>query len=292
MDFRTQRYFMTVAQELNFTRAAERLNMSQPPLSCTIRDLEEELGVQLFIRGKRRLRLTDAGKHLAVRTAEMLALADKTKDELRSLGGYAPGRLYVACDDGTAASLAASWIARYRETDPAATYDIFRGSTEEAIERLDSGLADLAVIAFPYDTRRFEGIPLAREPWCAFIPSDHPLASGKMTSLTPHALRSERLAIPLKRAAEIRKWLSISGGEPEILCTLTGIEDALAIAQQGAAISLYPGNPRYMKPGTALMTLTGPELYAEYGLVRPKEGAGTPLASSFAAFVAGSAAAS
>ena len=86
MDFRSLQYFITVAQELNFTRAAEKLQMSQPPLSNQIKALEEELGVQLFIRGKRRLTLTEAGTLLLQRAIQMMDLSEKTRRDLSSLG--------------------------------------------------------------------------------------------------------------------------------------------------------------------------------------------------------------
>ena len=79
MDFRSLQYFIAVAQELNFTRAAEKLQMSQPPLSSQIKALEEELGVQLFIRGKRRLTLTEAGTLLLQRAVQMMELSEKTE---------------------------------------------------------------------------------------------------------------------------------------------------------------------------------------------------------------------
>ena len=85
MELRQLRYFLTVAQELNITRAAERLNMSQPPLSNQIRGLEEELGVTLFVRGKRRLTLTEEGSFLLQRAAQLLDLEDKTRQELTTM---------------------------------------------------------------------------------------------------------------------------------------------------------------------------------------------------------------
>ena len=85
MELRTLRYFTVVARELNITRAAEKLNMSQPPLSNQIKALEEELGVQLFIRGKRHLELTEEGALLLRRAVQMQELADKTRQELASL---------------------------------------------------------------------------------------------------------------------------------------------------------------------------------------------------------------
>ena len=85
MELRQLRYFLAVAQELNITRAAERLNMSQPPLSNQIRALEEELGVTLFVRGKRRLTLTEEGSFLLQRAAQLLDLEDKTRQELTTM---------------------------------------------------------------------------------------------------------------------------------------------------------------------------------------------------------------
>ena len=88
MDLRSLKYFVVVAQELNITRAAEKLNMSQPPLSNQIKALEEDLGVTLFIRGKRHLQLTEAGSLLLRRANQVLELADKTRQELREMHGF------------------------------------------------------------------------------------------------------------------------------------------------------------------------------------------------------------
>ena len=85
MDFRTLTYFRVVAQELNFTHAAEKLNMSQPPLSNQIKNLEDDLGVQLFIRGKRKMKLTEAGHLLYRRSGQLLGLADKTRKEISAM---------------------------------------------------------------------------------------------------------------------------------------------------------------------------------------------------------------
>ena len=85
MDLRGLHYFSVVAEELNFTRAAQRLNMSQPPLSNQIKALEEELGTPLFLRGGRGLQLTEAGKLLYRRAAQLLDLAERTREEAGSL---------------------------------------------------------------------------------------------------------------------------------------------------------------------------------------------------------------
>ena len=106
MDLRALRYFVVVAEELNITHAAERLGMSQPPLSSQIKSLEEELGVQLFVRGKRSLTITDAGLHLYRRACQMLELSDQTMQELQSLDGLS-GDLNISLVEGRAPYLLA-----------------------------------------------------------------------------------------------------------------------------------------------------------------------------------------
>ena len=101
MELRTLHYFTTVAEELNITRAAERLNMSQPPLSKQIINLEEELGVRLFTRGKRHLSLTDAGIVFYRRAKQILDLCDMSKEEISSLEGLS-GTIHISLVEGRA----------------------------------------------------------------------------------------------------------------------------------------------------------------------------------------------
>ena len=164
MELRTLHYFTVVAQELNITRAAEKLSMSQPPLSNQIKTLEEELGVQLFIRGKRHLELTEEGTLLLRRAVQIQELADKTRQEISSLREGMTGIIYLSMVEGRAPFLAAQWIAGFREKFPLVRYNLWNGSSDDVLDRLRKGLADLAIIAAPYDTEHLEGFPVGREP--------------------------------------------------------------------------------------------------------------------------------
>ena len=113
MDFRTLQYFVTVAEELSFTRAAEKLNMSQPPLSNQIKAMEEDLGTTLFIRGKRHLKLTEEGNLLLARARQILEMADKTREDLAALGSELSGVIDLSIVEGRAPYLAARWIAGF-----------------------------------------------------------------------------------------------------------------------------------------------------------------------------------
>ena len=151
MDLRSLKYIITIAEELNITRAAEKLNMSQPPLSNQMKQLEGELGTQLFIRGKRRLKLTEAGDVLYRRAKQILELSEQTEEEIRSIEGLS-GQLNIGLVEGRAPYLLARWIAGFRLEFPNVSFNLWNGSGDDVLERLRRGLADLALIAAPYNT--------------------------------------------------------------------------------------------------------------------------------------------
>ena len=242
MELRTLHYFTVVAQELNITRAAEKLNMSQPPLSNQIKALEEELGVQLFIRGKRHLELTEEGGLLLRRAVQIQELADKTRQEIASLREGMTGTIYLSMVEGRAPFLAARWIAGFREEFPLVRYNLWNGSSDDALDRLRKGLADLAVIAAPYDTEHLEGFPVGREPWIAMLHPDHPLAQTVGDTIPLSSLAGEPLIVPSRKSRmdAIRRWFGEVGAEPHILCEMSNYMDAAALTSQGVGISIFP----------------------------------------------------
>lgn len=242
MELRTLHYFTVVAQELNITRAAEKLNMSQPPLSNQIKALEEELGVQLFIRGKRHLELTEEGGLLLRRAVQIQELADKTRQEIASLREGMTGVIYLSMVEGRAPFLAARWIAGFREEFPLVRYNLWNGSSDDVLDRLHKGLADLAVIAAPYDTEHLEGFSVGREPWIAMLHPDHPLAQTAGDTIPLSSLAEEPLIVPSRKSRmdAIRRWFGEVGAEPHILCEMSNYMDAAALTSQGVGISIFP----------------------------------------------------
>ena len=155
MELRVLRYFVAVAEELNITKAADKLNISQPPLSNQIKALEQELDTVLFIRGKRHLQLTDSGKLLYRRAKEILSLSDKASDEVRLMGKEMNGTISIGLVEGSAPDIASKWIESFIGKYPDIKFRIMDGNSDELIERLRSGLINLAVITAPCD--QFQG---------------------------------------------------------------------------------------------------------------------------------------
>ena len=287
MELRTLRYFTVVARELNITRAAEKLNMSQPPLSNQIKALEEELGVQLFIRGKRHLELTEEGALLLRRAVQMQELADKTRQELASLREGMTGTIYLSMVEGRAPFLAAQWIAGFREEFPLVRYNLWNGSSDDVLDRLRKGLADLAVIAAPYDTEHLEGFPVGQEPWAAMLHPDHPLAKEPGDTIPLSSLVGEPLIVPSRksRIESIRRWFGEIGAEPQILCEMSNYMDAAALSSQGVGVSIFPQTVGVSNGLVVSKVVTQPARQAEYILVWNKGQAPSGLTREFIHYV-------
>lgn len=229
MDFRTLQYFVTVAEELNFTRAAEKLQMSQPPLSNSIRQLEEDLGTQLFIRGKRRLTLTEAGELLLRRSRQILRLSDKTRLDLQSLGSTLTGQIGIGMVEGHAPYYTGQWITDFSREHTQVHYELRNGSGDEILSQLERGLIDIAVIARPYDHERYEGITIGREPWTAIMPKDHRLAKMPGDTIPLRELAGVPLFVPSRasRQQSILRWFADADTEPTIIGSLSNYLDAI-----------------------------------------------------------------
>ncbi|MDD5931705.1 MAG: LysR family transcriptional regulator [Oscillospiraceae bacterium] len=269
MDFRNLQYFVTVAQELNFTRAAGKLQMSQPPLSNQIKALEEELGVQLFVRGKRHMTLTDAGVLLLQRAVQILEMGEKTRRDLASMGNELSGTICLGMVEGRAPYLAARWIAGFREEYPLVRYELWNGSSDDVLDQLHRGLADLAVIAAPYDEEHLDGFVVGREPWVAMISRRHPLADLPGTELPLSSLVGQPLIIPRRksRVEAIRRWFAGIGAEPDILCEMSNYMDAVALAEQNVGISIFPQTTYTPNAHVVSKLITQPARQVEYVLV-------------------------
>lgn len=286
MDLRNLNYFAVVAEELNFTRAAERLNMSQPPLSNQIKGLEEELGTPLFVRGSRTLQLTEAGKLLYRRAEQLLDLADRTREEVASLSMGLSGTVCLGSVAGRAPFLAAQWIAGFREEYPLVHFEIVNGSSDDIIDQIMRGMIEIGVIAAPYDTEHLEGISVGSEPWCAIMSAQNPLAS-RSGSLPLRELAGQPLIVPHRRSRidEIRKWFDLAGAEPNIIGEHSNFVDALAMAQANVGISIFPQTTPEAMPGIVSRQITEPARRAEYLLVWRRSASLSELSQTFIDYV-------
>ena len=287
MELRTLRYFVVTAEELNITHAAEKLNMSQPPLSNQIKSLEDELGVKLFHRGKRRLTLTDEGKTFLRRANQLLELADRARQEINELRGGLSGTLNIAMVEGRAPYLTARWIKEFREEYPQVRYSLWNGSSDDALERLRRGLADVAVIAAPFDGESFDSVKVGWEPWVAIMSSSNPLAAKDGNEVSLEELAEHPLVLPSRasRVREIREWFATVGREPEVLCDMSNYVDAVALAELDVGISIFPQTTYTPNPVTISKIIAPNSKKIQYYLVWSKAHEPNTLTRDFIDFV-------
>jgi len=283
MDLRTLSYFVTVAEELNITHAAKKLNMSQPPLSSQIRSLEEELNAVLFLRGKRHLELTEAGRLLYRRAKEILNLTDKAKTEIISMSRGMTGTIALGLVEGMAPDIAAEWFSSFILDHPEVRLLVIDGNSDDLIEKLRSGIISLAVITSPCDHSLLNSFRVGGETMTAFMPKNHPLASKK-GPIRLDDLRNEPLIVPSRRAVIdlIYKWFREIRSEPRIVCEMDNYLDAAALAGRGVGISLFPRTAYIPNSSLISREIEGENRSIEYLFVWRK---GHPLPTVEEAFI-------
>jgi DNA-binding transcriptional LysR family regulator len=276
MDLRTLQYFVTVAEELNITRAAEKLHMSQPPLSAQIKSLERELDTELFIRGKRRLKLTESGQLLYRRAKEIIKLTDKTKSEILSMGEGMRGTIALGLVEGMAPDIAAEWFAGFRVIHPNVRFRILDGSTDDLLEKLRTGLISLAVITSPCDNSLLHSFHVGEEKMAALMSRQHPLAQDNGRKVRVADLVGENLIVPSRKALieTIYRWFREINAEPHIVCEMDSYLDAAALAGRQVGISIYPRTAYIPNDSLVFKEIAGEDKKMEYLFVWRK---GHPL---------------
>lgn len=191
MELRHLRYFVSVASELNFTRAAEKLHVAQPALSRQIRQLEEELGVRLLERDKRSVRLTEAGRAFQAEARALLKQTEKAVQTTRRSGGAGQGTLNVGYVWGLFHSLVPAVLQRFRQRSPGVAVHLFDLTAIEQARALADGSLDAGFIGFA-DEADGAGLRKRKVGSCSFVaalPKDH--RSARKTCLPLSSLSED-----------------------------------------------------------------------------------------------------
>lgn len=243
MELRVLRYFLEVAREENITAAAESLHITQPTLSKQLMDLEDELGKKLFIRGKRRITLTEDGMLLRKRASEIIELVEKTETELQKNDELVVGDVYIGAAETDGIKLIAKLCKNLQDKFPNIHYHLFSGNSEDVLEKLDKGLIDFAILFEPSDFKKYNHIKLpVYNNWGLLTKKDNPLA--KLEYIKPKDL----LNIPLifsKQALdnnELTGWFGHNVEKLNIVATYNLIYNASFFVEEGFGSALTLDN--------------------------------------------------
>ena len=185
MELRQLEYFVAVAEERHFTRAAQRVRVAQSGLSASIRSLERELGAPLFIRSTRRVDLTDAGRALLAEARHALSTVDAAREAVAAVQGLLRGTLAVGTLQCLGGVDLVSALAAFHAAHPQVEIELRQGGSPELVERVRSGDLDVAFVSAPPEgSAGITYTTLLRQPMILACASDHPLAGRDRVALT------------------------------------------------------------------------------------------------------------
>lgn len=216
MEFRVLQYFLAVAREENITRAASLLHITQPTLSRQLMQMEEELGVKLFRRGKHSIQLTEDGMLLRRRAQEIIDLTEKTQKELKHGEEAVSGEISIGCGETKNMKPLSRMIASFRRKYPDVSFDIYTAIADDVKERLENGVLDMGLLLEPVEISGYHYLRMPlKEKWYVLMRKDSPLAEKQ--AITPDDLANVTFEPGCRNNWHIHH--AKSGGGQLLICT-------------------------------------------------------------------------
>jgi len=263
MNLTRLRYFVVVAEELHFGRAAERLHMAQPPLSQQIRQLEHELGSDLFDRTTRRVELTGAGRTLLPQARRLLAQADAVDRLMIEHRSGGAGELRLGFVDSASYEMMPRLLRAHRERHPGITFELHSMSSEAQRLALLDGELDLGIARTRGDEAGLDHRIILEEPLFLAVSTDHRLASRKSTSLSQLVGESfisfSRTQSPAL-SSELRTMLDRAGVRYDPIIEAEEYTTIVGLVAAGEGVAVVPAAVRsFQPPNLAYVRLRDPE---------------------------------
>ncbi|GAB4588604.1 LysR family transcriptional regulator [Nocardia sp. IFM 10818] len=254
VELRHLRYFLAVAEELHFGRAAARLHIAQPALTQQIQRLETLLGTKLFARTSRTVALTPAGVVLKDRAIALLGHAERDLAEITRIGQGSQGTLYLGFVPSVLPLDPLRGVREFRELFPLVEVELVEGFTSHLMERLATGALDLAIVRDPDPQPGTVTVPLITEPYVAILPADHPLADR--SAITGADLVDNPLVFFPRAAGGLAHEknlapLRASGRHPRIVQEATNWTIILYLVAAGFGVTVAPRSAAFTAPASA-----------------------------------------
>ncbi len=237
MEIRVLQYFLAIAREQSIIRAAQSLHLSQPTLSKQIKNMEEELGKQLLIRGSkgsRKITLTEEGMILRKRAEEIIDLVKKTENEITMSDDIIIGDVYIGAGETDGMRLLAKAAGKLREKYPGIHYHISSGNGSFVQERLDKGLIDFGIVFRTPDLKKYEVYKLpSKDVWGILMRKDAPLAAKE--TISPEDLWDKPLLISQEETegGRIAQWMQRSLSSLNITAAYNLLFNASLFVEEG-----------------------------------------------------------
>ncbi len=249
MEIRVLRYFLTVAKEQSFTKAAEVLHITQPTLSRQLAALEKDLGVSIFDRSGHRITLTEEGLLLRRRALEIVDMEEKIVDELRGNQEPIAGKITIGCGEFMAVETLAKICKAYSEKYPLVQFAIHTGTADTILEMMSKGIVDIGIFLEPVSTENLDYIRLpGSDHWVVAMKADDPLA--KKDVITKEDLKPLPLILPERTniQSELANWFGKDFQKLHIVATSNLGTNAGVLALEGIGYPIsIEGAVRYWR---------------------------------------------
>ncbi len=243
MDLRHLTYFIAVAEQLSFSKAAAELHVAQPAISQQIRALESELGVQLFDRVGKRVSLTDAGRALLPHARQILAAVEEAENEVRERTSLTRGTASLGAPPTVSTHLLPDQLTRFKRLYPGLEVTLRESGTETLLHLIEVGQLDLAIVAADRLPDIAEGAPFLEEEYVLVVGGQHPLSRAARKSvrladlateafiLFPEGYRLREVTLTACRRAGFEPKVALDGG---------AMQSALEFVAAGLGVALVP----------------------------------------------------
>lgn len=244
MDLRQLRYFLCVADEKNISAAAQKLHMSQPPLSRQIMAIEEEIGAPLFVREKNGLVLTEAGKLLEQKGLELINMHEYIMTELRNITCSKKNKIVIGSNDSSNALIVPQFVKLFHENFHNAEVISYSGTAIEICSRILDGEIDIGFLRWPFSRMELFDIQKlsSEERYIGIVAKEPPLIKEARTQMTMKDISRYPLIMPSRESLYLPlvSAFAKSGLTPDIRCYYFEIENGVTLAKQGLGVSIMP----------------------------------------------------
>lgn len=284
MELRVLNYFLAIAREENITKAAQILHVTQPTLSRQMMQLEEELGVKLFVRSNHRVFLSEDGMLLKRRAQELLSLAEKTRRDFIQREEELSGEIVIGSGEFLGTKILTDMLAAFHKKYPLISYQIVSGNGDNIGDYIERGLLDIGFISEPVDIRKYDFLSMPqKEIWGVMVPKDSELAQKG------YAEGKDLDGVPLITAAReliqssIRGWFRAHGSQMNIVATGNLLYNQAMLAESGLGMVL--GIKLHSSYGNLTFVPLRPSVEMETAIIWKKDQVFSRAAERFLAFI-------
>ena len=240
MELRVLQYFLTVAREGNITRAASLMHITQPTLSRQLMQMEEELGVKLFRRGKHNILLTEEGMLLRRRAQEIVDLKEKTTKELMHGEEEVSGEISIGCGETKNMRPLSEMMASFHQKYPDVNFNIYTAIADDVKERLENGILDMGLLLEPVEISKYHYVRMPlKEKWQVLMRRDSQLAEKQ--KITPKDLTGVPLIMAKRQSVrnELENWFGYDREKLRIVstCNLSHYNQSVMV-ESGIGVAL------------------------------------------------------